>query len=152
MHHAAIRQRASVLEEGPVAPGVVYQKFIYVLTCATQPAKRGLAVHPAPFAKSEACPRFASGKFVYDFSSKHRYGPSTQVMNRPNENRMAKQIELGGSFTLPGTSLNVNRMGYGAMQLAGPQVWGPPRDVDAAIAVLREAVAAGVNHIDTSDF
>jgi len=43
-------------------------------------------------------------------------------------------------------------MGYGAMQLAGPQVWGPPRDVDAAIAVLREAVAAGVNHIDTSDF
>jgi pyridoxine 4-dehydrogenase len=43
-------------------------------------------------------------------------------------------------------------MGYGAMQLAGPQVWGPPRDRDAAIAVLREAVAAGVNHIDTSDF
>ena len=48
--------------------------------------------------------------------------------------------------------MTVNRMGYGAMQLAGPQVWGPPRDVDAAIAVLREAVAAGVNHIDTSDF
>jgi len=46
----------------------------------------------------------------------------------------------------------VYRMGYGAMQLAGPQVWGPPRDVNAAIAVLREAVAAGVNHIDTSDF
>ena len=43
-------------------------------------------------------------------------------------------------------------MGYGAMQLAGPQVWGPPRDIDAAIAVLREAVAAGVNHIDTSDY
>jgi aryl-alcohol dehydrogenase-like predicted oxidoreductase len=43
-------------------------------------------------------------------------------------------------------------MGYGAMQLAGPEVWGPPRDVDAAIAVLREAVAAGVNHIDTSDY
>jgi len=43
-------------------------------------------------------------------------------------------------------------MGYGAMQLAGPQVWGPPRDLDAAIAVLREAVAAGINHIDTSDF
>jgi pyridoxine 4-dehydrogenase len=43
-------------------------------------------------------------------------------------------------------------MGYGAMQLAGPQVWGPPRDVDAAIAVLRETVASGVNHIDTSDF
>jgi len=65
---------------------------------------------------------------------------------------MNTQIDLGGAFTLPGTSLTVNRMGYGAMQLAGPQVWGPPRDVDAAIAVLREAVASGVNHIDTSDF
>jgi pyridoxine 4-dehydrogenase len=65
---------------------------------------------------------------------------------------MTKQTELRGSFKLPGTSLTVNRMGYGAMQLAGPEVWGPPRDVDAAIAVLREAVAAGVNHIDTSDF
>jgi aryl-alcohol dehydrogenase-like predicted oxidoreductase len=43
-------------------------------------------------------------------------------------------------------------MGYGAMQLAGPQVWGPPHDVEGAIAVLREAVASGVNHIDTSDF
>jgi aryl-alcohol dehydrogenase-like predicted oxidoreductase len=43
-------------------------------------------------------------------------------------------------------------MGYGAMQLAGPGVWGPPRDVDAAVAVLREAVESGVNHIDTSDF
>ena len=59
---------------------------------------------------------------------------------------------LGGSFTFPGTSLRVKRLGYGAMQLAGPGVFGPPRDVDAAIAVLREAVAAGVNHIDTSDF
>lgn len=46
----------------------------------------------------------------------------------------------------------VNRMGYGAMQLAGPHVFGPPRDSKAAIAVLREALAAGVNHIDTSDF
>jgi pyridoxine 4-dehydrogenase len=65
---------------------------------------------------------------------------------------MTNRMDLGGDFTLPGTSMTVNRMGYGAMQLAGPQVWGPPRDVDAAIAVLREAVAAGVNHIDTSDF
>jgi pyridoxine 4-dehydrogenase len=68
------------------------------------------------------------------------------------ENKMTKQMDLGGSFTLPGTSMTVNRMGYGAMQLAGPQVWGPPRDLDAAIAVLREAVASGVNHIDTSDY
>jgi pyridoxine 4-dehydrogenase len=65
---------------------------------------------------------------------------------------MTKPIGLGGTFTLPGTSIPLNRMGYGAMQLAGPQVWGPPRDIDAAVAVLREAVEAGVNHIDTSDF
>ena len=52
---------------------------------------------------------------------------------------MLQQVDLGGSFTLPGTSMTVNRMGYGAMQLAGPQVYGPPRDVDVAIAVLREA-------------
>ena len=58
----------------------------------------------------------------------------------------------GGSFTFPGTSLTVRRIGYGAMQLAGPGVFGPPKDPDAAIAVLREAVAAGVNHIDTSDY
>ncbi len=65
---------------------------------------------------------------------------------------MTNQINLSDSFTLPGTTMSVNRMGYGAMQLAGPHVWGPPRDVDAAIAVLREAMALGVNHIDTSDF
>ena len=46
----------------------------------------------------------------------------------------------------------VNRLGYGAMQLAGPGVFGPPKDRSAAIAVLREAVASGVNHIDTSDY
>ena len=62
------------------------------------------------------------------------------------------EATLGGTFTFPGTSLTVRRMGYGAMQLAGPHVWGPPKDPDAAVAVLREAVAAGVNHIDTADF
>jgi len=61
-------------------------------------------------------------------------------------------LKLGGKFTFPGTSLTVQRMGYGAMQLAGPGVFGPPKDRDGAIAVLREAVARGVNHIDTSDF
>jgi pyridoxine 4-dehydrogenase len=65
---------------------------------------------------------------------------------------MTKHMKLGGAFTIPGTSMTLNRMGYGAMQLAGPGVWGPPRDVDAAIAVLREALATGVNHIDTSDY
>jgi len=67
-------------------------------------------------------------------------------------NQTNLSTELGGSFTLPRTLMTVNRMGYGAMQLAGPQVWGPPRDIDGAIAVLREAVSSGVNHIDTSDF
>src|ERR1700753_1448173 len=65
---------------------------------------------------------------------------------------MIEQKDLAGSFTLTGTSLTVNRMGYGAMQLAGPHVLGPPRDRDEAIAVLREAVESGVNHIDTSDY
>jgi pyridoxine 4-dehydrogenase len=69
---------------------------------------------------------------------------------------MIEQIDLAGSFTLPGTSMTVNRMGYGVMQLAGRDgnklVWGPPRDIDAAIALLRDAVARGVNHIDTADF
>jgi aryl-alcohol dehydrogenase-like predicted oxidoreductase len=63
-----------------------------------------------------------------------------------------REIELGGRFNFPGTSITVNRMGYGAMQLAGPGVWGPPRDPDAAVAVLEEAVEAGVDHIDTSDY
>ena len=69
---------------------------------------------------------------------------------------MTSRPDLGGTLTLPNTSITVTRMGYGAMQLAGKDgdkvVWGPPRDVPGAIAVLREAVASGVNHIDTSDF
>jgi len=65
---------------------------------------------------------------------------------------MTKETKLGGTLRFPGTSTDVYRMGYGAMQLAGPGVWGPPRDVDAAVAVMREAIASGVNHIDTSDF
>ena len=59
-------------------------------------------------------------------------------------------IAKAGSFKL-GDRL-VKRLGYGAMQLAGPGVFGPPKNRDTAIAVLREAVGAGVNHIDTSDF
>ncbi|MES0132400.1 aldo/keto reductase family oxidoreductase [Mesorhizobium sp. M0029] len=59
-------------------------------------------------------------------------------------------IQKSGTFTLG--SHTVERLGYGAMQLAGPHVFGPPKDHDAAIAVLREAVASGVNHIDTSDY
>src|SRR4051812_21885140 len=67
-------------------------------------------------------------------------------MNKQNEGK------LGGHFTFPGTSLKIQRVGYGAMQLAGPGVWGPPKDPESAVSVLREAIAAGVNHIDTSDF
>lgn len=59
-------------------------------------------------------------------------------------------IDQAGTFNLGGRT--VKRLGYGAMQLAGPGVFGPPRDKDAALAVLREAVAAGVDHVDTSDF
>jgi pyridoxine 4-dehydrogenase len=59
-------------------------------------------------------------------------------------------INRTGTFALGDRT--VKRLGYGAMQLAGPGVFGPPRDIDAAVAVLREATASGVNHIDTSDF
>ena len=65
---------------------------------------------------------------------------------------MSTETTLGGQFDFSGTSINVYRMGYGAMQLAGPGVWGPPRNIDAAMDVLRAAILAGVNHVDTSDF
>jgi pyridoxine 4-dehydrogenase len=71
------------------------------------------------------------------------------ALERSNSRSIAA---LGGRFTFPHTSLTVQRIGYGAMQLAGPGVWGAPKDPAGAVAVLREAVAAGVNHIDTSDF
>src|SRR6195952_3751929 len=59
-------------------------------------------------------------------------------------------VQKSGTYTLG--DRNVHRLGYGAMQLAGPGVFGPPKDRDAALRVLREAVAQGVDHIDTSDF
>jgi aryl-alcohol dehydrogenase-like predicted oxidoreductase len=64
---------------------------------------------------------------------------------------MATKTLPGGSFTLA-EDLTVTRMGYGAMQLAGPGVFGPPKDCDAAIDVLRKAVELGITHIDTSDY
>jgi len=73
-------------------------------------------------------------------------------MSNSNKVQTFDATKLGGTFTFPGTSITVRRVGYGAMQLAGPGVWGPPRDPDGAVAVLREAIASGVNHIDTSDF
>jgi pyridoxine 4-dehydrogenase len=64
---------------------------------------------------------------------------------------MSTDHTLGGTFTTA-DGLTLTRMGYGAMQLAGPRVWGPPADRDEAVRVLRAAVEAGVNHIDTADF
>ncbi len=64
---------------------------------------------------------------------------------------MSTETLPGGTFTLA-AGLTVTRMGYGAMQLAGPGVFGPPADREAAVAVLREVVALGINHIDTSDY
>lgn len=66
-------------------------------------------------------------------------------------NGSASKTPPGGTFTMA-ADLTVTRMGYGAMQLAGPGAFGPPADRDAAVAVLREAVALGITHIDTSDF
>lgn len=65
---------------------------------------------------------------------------------------MSQSLHLGGAFTPSGANIALNRMGYGAMQLTGPMAFGPPRDRQAAVAVVREAVRLGVNHIDTSDF
>ncbi len=65
---------------------------------------------------------------------------------------MTNPASAAGRFTFPGTSLSVNRMGYGAMQLAGPHVFGPPKNPDEARAVLQEAIRLGIDHIDTSDF
>ena len=64
---------------------------------------------------------------------------------------MQEKLAPGGTFTLV-ADLTVSRMGYGAMQLAGPHVFGPPADRNAAIAVLRDAIALGITHIDTSDY
>jgi pyridoxine 4-dehydrogenase len=65
---------------------------------------------------------------------------------------MSHSARLGGAFTPAGTNLVLNRMGYGAMQLTGPMAFGPPRDRQGAVAVVREAVRLGINHIDTSDY
>lgn len=65
---------------------------------------------------------------------------------------MTEQNNPGGEFKLPDTSISLKRMGYGAMQLAGPGIFGPPKDRKTAVVVLREAVEQGINHIDTSDF
>jgi pyridoxine 4-dehydrogenase len=65
---------------------------------------------------------------------------------------MSPSSELGGAFTPAGTRFALNRIGYGAMKLAGPMAWGPPNDWHAAVTVVREAVGLGINHIDTSDY
>ena len=65
---------------------------------------------------------------------------------------MPQSVDLGGAFAPAGTALKLNRLGYGTLQLAGEMAWGPPRDRDEAIRVVREAARLGINHIDTGDF
>jgi pyridoxine 4-dehydrogenase len=65
---------------------------------------------------------------------------------------MTLPADIAGVYSPAGTEFALKRIGYGAMQLPGPMVWGPPRDRAEALAVLREAVALGINHIDTSDY
>jgi len=72
------------------------------------------------------------------------------MIARNQQETLMSTVNSAGTFKLG--NHNVNRLGYGAMQLAGPGVFGPPKDPKAALAVLREAVASGVNHIDTADF
>src|SRR4029453_7835354 len=99
-----------------------------------------------PKRRPAVVPRY---RFQYLTSVTYRIYLLLSALERSNT---MSEATLGGRFTFPGTSLTGQRIGYGAMQLAGPGVWGPPKDPDGAVAVLREAVAAGVNHIDTSDF
>jgi pyridoxine 4-dehydrogenase len=65
---------------------------------------------------------------------------------------MSDSVNLGGAYTPAGATFGLKRIGYGAIHLTGPIAWGPPRDHSAAVAVVREAIRAGVNHIDTSDY
>src|ERR1700760_2291465 len=71
-------------------------------------------------------------------------------MREPHTRRPTMTVQKSGTFRLGDRT--VYRLGYGAMQLAGPGVFGPPRDRGAALRILRDAVAQGVNHIDTSDY
>ena len=87
--------------------------------------------------------------FNLDRIFKQRNHDDTASHHSPKESVLTSSTPVD-TFKLAGRT--VKRMGYGAMQLAGPNVFGPPKDRDAAIAVLREAVASGVDHIDTSDF
>src|SRR5215469_7959288 len=87
-----------------------------------------------------------------NFRSSKDTRPAKHTSADFKEIQMNIATNLGGAFTFPGTPFTVHRMGYGAMQLAGKGVFGPPRNREEAIAVLREAVESGVNHIDTADF
>lgn len=78
--------------------------------------------------------------------------PVPNARSQPQPRPQSLPAAAAGRFTFAGSAISVNRMGYGAMQLAGPHVFGEPNDPDEARAVLREALALGVDHIDTSDF
>jgi len=88
------------------------------------------------------------------YSYQRKHVPSRTMRYKPGTIRRGSILSTahtGGTITLT-DDLTISRMGYGTMQLAGPGVFGPPKDRDEAIAVLREAVALGITHIDTSDF
>jgi hypothetical protein len=95
-----------------------------------------------------------SGQLKVPLADSPRRGPSDAwaTVSALEVSNTMSDATLGGRFMFPGASLTVQRIGYGAMQLTGPGVWGAPKDPDGAVAVLREAVAAGVNHIDTADY
>jgi pyridoxine 4-dehydrogenase len=90
-------------------------------------------------------------KFRLDFTQCWLTRSHSVVAQTQERNTMTVKELPGGTFTL-GENLTVTRTGYGAMQLAGPGVFGPPKDRSAAVAVLREVVEVGINHIDTSDY
>jgi pyridoxine 4-dehydrogenase len=77
---------------------------------------------------------------------------AASAANRHREEFMSNSTDLGGVFQPAGTTLMLQRFGYGAIQLTGDMAFGPPRDRKEAVAVVREAVRLGINHIDTSDY
>lgn len=126
---------------------------------AAQALRRTLAIceggRSCSSSAARGAPRFPRGSAAVEARSwvvTMQFAGSARAPGASVPGMDSKSQDLGGRFSFSGTPFTVKRVGYGAMQLAGPGVYGPPRDVDAALSVLREAVTAGVNHIDTSDF
>ena len=121
----------------------------------TGPVQRGRPYARPPDRPTTAARagRLAGGNPTGRMIARHQYkGRDCTTRAIYGDTPMTDPARHAGSMTLPCTALSLARMGYGAMQLAGPGIWGPPRDLDAALAVLCEAVVLGINHIDTSDY